>query len=93
MFLIYALTLFQLLRSKKIFSRASHHFLIIVKCLHFTVNPHGFSKRLICSDMKITTLPDLLNAVTGKGGLEITFDPETAAKARKCIDEMIRLGG
>lgn len=53
----------------------------------------NLSKRLICSDMKITTLPDLLNAITGKGGTEITFDADTAAKARKCIDEMIRLGG
>ena len=53
----------------------------------------NLSKRLICSDMKTTTLMDVYNAVSGKGGLEITFDEETAAKARHCIDEMIRLGG
>lgn len=52
----------------------------------------NLSKRLICSDMKATTLVDVYNAVSGKGGLEITFDEETARKARHCIDEMIRLG-
>lgn len=52
----------------------------------------NLSKRLICSDMKATTLVDVYNAVSGNGGLEITFDPETAAKAKHCIDEMIRLG-
>ena len=53
----------------------------------------NLSKHLICTDMKATTLVDVYNAVCGKGGLEITFDAETAAKARACIDEMIRLGG
>ena len=53
----------------------------------------NLSRRLICSDMKATTLVDVYNAVCGKGGLEITFDEDTAAKARHCIDEMIRLGG
>ncbi len=53
----------------------------------------NLSKRLICSDMKTTTLVDVYNAVCGKGGTEISFDEETAAKARHCIDEMIRLGG
>lgn len=54
---------------------------------------YNLSKRLICADMKETTLMDVYNAVTGRGGLEITFDEDTAAKARGCIDEMIRLGG
>ena len=53
----------------------------------------NLSKRLICSDMKATTLVDVYNAICGKGGLEITFDEDTAAKAKHCIDEMIRLGG
>lgn len=52
----------------------------------------NLSKRLICSDMKATTLVDVYNAVSGNGGLEITLNPETAAKAKHCIDEMIRLG-
>ncbi len=53
----------------------------------------NLSKRLICSDMKATTLVDVYNAICGKGGLEITFDEDTTAKAKHCIDEMIRLGG
>ncbi|MBQ4165691.1 MAG: quinolinate synthase NadA [Oscillospiraceae bacterium] len=53
----------------------------------------NLSKHLICTDMKATTLMDVYNAVCGKGGLEINFDADTAAKARHCIDEMIRLGG
>ncbi len=52
----------------------------------------NLSKRLICSDMKATTLVDVYNAICGNSGLEITFDAETAAKAKHCIDEMIRLG-
>lgn len=51
------------------------------------------SKNLICPDMKSTNLMDVYNAVVGNGGDEITFDADTAAKARHCIDEMIRLGG
>lgn len=53
----------------------------------------NLSKRLICADMKATTLVDVYNAVAGKGGTEITFDAETAERARRPIDEMIRLGG
>lgn len=52
----------------------------------------NLSKHLICNDMKATTLMDVYNAACGRGGLEITFDEATAAKARRCIDEMIRLG-
>ena len=53
----------------------------------------NLSKNLICADMKLTTLVDVLNAINSKGGEEITFDHETASAARRCIDEMIRLGG
>ena len=42
--------------------------------------------------MKSTTLIDLYNCVAGKGGEEILLDSDTIIKARKCIDEMIRLG-
>ncbi len=51
------------------------------------------SKNLICPDMKAATLVDVYKAITGTGGEEITFDEDTAKPARKCIDEMIRLGG
>ena len=43
--------------------------------------------------MKLTTLVDVLNALKGEGGEEIVLPPETITKARRCIDEMIRLGG
>lgn len=50
------------------------------------------SKKLICPNMKSTTLVDLYNCVAGKGGEEIILDTDTISQARKCIDEMIRLG-
>ena len=56
------------------------------------------SRDLDCHNMKLTTLPDIYNtllAISGKGGeaFEILMDDELIAQARKCIDEMIRLGG
>ena len=56
------------------------------------------SRDLVCHNMKLTTLPDIYNtllAISGKGGeaFEILMDAELIAQARKCIDEMIRLGG
>lgn len=49
------------------------------------------SKKLICSNMKLTTLPDVYRALVGEGE-EIVMDCDTVAKARKCIDKMIELG-
>ncbi len=46
----------------------------------------------ICKDMKLTTLPELLNCVKGTGGYEINLDKKTIAGAKRCIDEMLRLG-
>lgn len=46
----------------------------------------------ICEDMKLTTLPELLNCVKGTGGCEINLDEKTIAGAKRCIDEMLRLG-
>ncbi|MGN1094898.1 MAG: quinolinate synthase NadA [Eubacteriales bacterium] len=54
---------------------------------------YPLSKELICPNMKATTLIDVYNSVRGCGGEEIILDDETIAKARVCIDEMIRLGG
>ncbi len=51
------------------------------------------SLKLICPHMKATTLVDVYNCLTGSGGEEITLDSETIKGARRCIDEMIRLGG
>lgn len=50
------------------------------------------SARLICSDMRLTTLPDVLACLEGKAGDEIILDDETLRLARRPIDEMIRLG-
>jgi len=54
---------------------------------------YPLSMKLICPDMKATTLMDVYNAVRGKGGEEIELDDDVIVKARGCIDEMIRLGG
>ena len=56
------------------------------------------TKDIVCHNMKLTTLPDIYNtllAISGHGGeaFEILMDDELISKARKCIDEMIRLGG
>lgn len=51
------------------------------------------SQKLICKNMKMSTLMDVYNAVRGVSGEEINLDEDTIVKARKCIDEMIRLGG
>ena len=50
------------------------------------------TQKLICPNMKSTTLIDVYNCAAGLGGEEIQIDDETITKARKCIDEMIRLG-
>ena len=53
---------------------------------------YPLSKDCICHNMKLTTLTDILRICEGKGGCEITMDEETRIKAKKSIDEMIRLG-
>lgn len=50
------------------------------------------SKKLLCPNMKLTTLMDVYNCVTGRAGEEIRLDDETIKAARKCIDRMIELG-
>ena len=54
---------------------------------------YPLSKDLVCHNMKITTLPDVLNCCKGIAGEEIILDDETIAKAKKCIDKMIEYGG
>ena len=49
------------------------------------------SKKLLCPNMKITTLVDVLNCLNGNGGEEITPDEKTIAEARVCVDKMIEL--
>ncbi|PKM63374.1 MAG: quinolinate synthase [Firmicutes bacterium HGW-Firmicutes-21] len=53
---------------------------------------YTLSMKFICPNMKITTLVDVYNAVMYDKGFLIDMDKETLTKARKCIDEMIRLG-
>lgn len=53
---------------------------------------YPMSKGLICSDMKLTTLPDVYRSIMGTVGKEILLDNDTISKARKCIDKMIELG-
>ncbi|MBE6861789.1 MAG: quinolinate synthase NadA [Ruminococcus sp.] len=57
---------------------------------------YPLSKNLVCRNMKLTTLPDVYNTLKGittGEAFEILMDDKLIADARKCIDEMIRLGG
>ena len=42
--------------------------------------------------MKLTTLSDVLACVKGEGGEVIELDDDVMAGAKRCIDEMLRLG-
>lgn len=53
---------------------------------------YAMSKNLICNDMKLTTIMDVYNTVSGVGGEEIILSDETITKAVKCINKMIELG-
>ena len=54
---------------------------------------YPMSKHLICPNMKSTTLVDVYRVLRGEFGEEIVMDEKTIAKARRCIDKMIELGG
>ena len=51
---------------------------------------HPLSVNLTCMDMKVTTLMDVYNVLTGKGGEEIEIQRETAEKAKRSIDRMLQ---
>lgn len=54
------------------------------------------TKDIVCRNMKLTTLPDVYNSLLGMDSgeaFEIVMDEQLIADARRCIDEMIRLGG
>lgn len=53
---------------------------------------YPLSKDCVCHNMKATTLVDVLNCCKGISGEEIILDENTYRDAKKCIDEMIRLG-
>jgi quinolinate synthase len=54
---------------------------------------HYLTRDLMCPNMKMTTLADVLGCVKGTAGEVIELEPEVIAGAKRCIDEMIRLGG
>ncbi|HIZ55899.1 MAG TPA: quinolinate synthase NadA [Firmicutes bacterium] len=53
---------------------------------------YQLSKRLICPDMRLTTLMDLYQALRGTSGEEIQIEEKLRLAAKHAIDEMIRLG-
>ncbi len=53
---------------------------------------HALSEKCVCDDMRLTTLQDVYDCLTGAGGEEITLPDVVACKARKCIDKMLELG-
>lgn len=68
----------------------------IVQHLQFKCPEKKFyplSKDLICHNMRITTLPEVLGCVLGTGGEEIILDEAVRAQAVKCIEKMIEYGG
>lgn len=55
---------------------------------------HILSKKIICPNMKMTTLVDVYHCLENPDeAFEIKMSDEEIAASRKCIDEMIRLGG
>ncbi len=54
---------------------------------------YALSKDCICSNMKLTTLADVLACVQGTGGEEIELSDEVMTKAKACLDNMLALGG
>lgn len=53
---------------------------------------YPLSKGLICADMKLTTLSDVLFCCRGEGE-EVVLDEPTRLAAKRCIDKMIEMGG
>jgi len=50
---------------------------------------YSLSQKLFCPNMRITTLMDVLNCLSGNGGEEVLLDESTISKARVCIDRMV----
>lgn len=68
----------------------------IVQHLRFKCSDKKFyplSKNLVCNDMRITTLHDVLDCVLGTGGEEIKLEEKLLKKAARCIEKMIEYGG
>lgn len=54
---------------------------------------HPLSKDLVCHNMKVTTLIDVLDCLIGTGGEEIIMEETLRAAAVKPINKMIEYGG
>lgn len=54
---------------------------------------YPLSKDLVCHNMRLTTLTDVLDCLEGRGGEEIFLDGEIRRKARISLDRMIEYGG
>jgi len=54
---------------------------------------YPLSKDLMCHNMRITTLNDVLKTMQGTGGEEIFLSDEVLRDAKKPIEKMIELGG
>lgn len=67
----------------------------IVQHLQFECPDKKFyplSKKLICHDMKLTTLVDVYHCVKDDAGEEISLSEEIRLSAKKSLDAMLRLG-
>jgi quinolinate synthase len=53
---------------------------------------YALSKKITCPNMKLTTLPDVLNCLLNFEN-EIILTDDKIKKARVCIDKMLELGG
>lgn len=53
---------------------------------------YPLSKDCFCHNMKVTTIADVLHTLMGTDGEEILLDDTTIVEAKRCIDEMLRLG-
>ena len=54
---------------------------------------YPLSKDLVCHNMRLVTLADIIACLEGHGGEEILMDEEVRVQAVKCIDKMIESGG
>lgn len=52
---------------------------------------YPLTKNLVCRNMRLTSLPDVLAAINGVGGEEIVLDEATLRDAKVCIDKMMEL--
>ena len=50
------------------------------------------SKDCVCHNMHATTLVDVYNCVLGRAGEQIVLTEDVISGAKRCIDEMLRLG-